>query len=154
MSNFGTYNTTAERVAAAIGPRTKAIMIAHTLGNPFDRSRRSRRSPKQHGLFLVEDNCDAVGSTYKGQVTGTFGDLATVSFYPAHHLTMGEGGCVLTNRPEARPASSSRCGTGAATAGASPGEDNTCHKRFEPAAGRPAIRVRPQVHLLATSGTT
>ncbi|MER7849842.1 DegT/DnrJ/EryC1/StrS family aminotransferase, partial [Kitasatospora sp. NPDC096077] len=93
---LGTYNTTADRVARAIGPKTRAIIIAHALGNPFEVTEIAQLAD-EHGLFLIEDNCDAVGSTYDGQLTGSFGDLSTVSFYPAHHLTMGEGGCVLTS---------------------------------------------------------
>src|SRR2546430_185598 len=84
-----------ERIEAAIGPKTKAIMIAHSLGNPFPVAEVAALAESRN-LFLVEDNCDAVGSYYRGKMTGTFGDLTTVSFYPAHHLTMGEGGCVLT----------------------------------------------------------
>ena len=93
-----TYNTTAERVERAIGPRTRAIMIAHALGNPFQ-AREIEEIARDRGLFLVEDDCDAVGSFYEGRATGSFGDLSTVSFYPAHHITMGEGGCVLTSNP-------------------------------------------------------
>src|SRR5690606_24260972 len=82
---LGTYNTTPERVADAIGPRTRAIMMAHSLGNPYA-VREIAELATERGLFLIEDNCDAVGSTYEGKLTGTFGDLATVSFYPAHHI--------------------------------------------------------------------
>ncbi|MER5393919.1 lipopolysaccharide biosynthesis protein RfbH, partial [Saccharopolyspora sp. NPDC002686] len=126
---LGTYNTTPERVAAAIGPRTKAIMMAHSLGNPFAVAEIAELA-EQHGLLLVEDNCDAVGSTYRGQLTGTFGDLATVSFYPAHHITMGEGGCVLTdNLALARIVESLR--DWGRDCWCEPGEDNRCFKRFD-----------------------
>lgn len=126
---LGTYNTTPERVAAAIGPRTKAIMMAHSLGNPFA-VREIAELADQHELFLIEDNCDAVGSRYAGKPTGTFGDLATVSFYPAHHITMGEGGCVLTdNLALARLVESLR--DWGRDCWCEPGEDNKCFKRFD-----------------------
>jgi CDP-4-dehydro-6-deoxyglucose reductase, E1 len=83
---------------AALSDRTRAVIFAHTLGNPFDLGAVTAFA-KKHGLWLIEDCCDALGSTYGGQKVGTFGDLATVSFYPAHHITMGEGGCVLTDKP-------------------------------------------------------
>ncbi|GAA1439512.1 lipopolysaccharide biosynthesis protein RfbH [Nocardiopsis tropica] len=123
-----TYNTTAERVERAIGPRTRAIMIAHALGNPFQ-AREIAQIAEDRGLFLVEDNCDAVGSLYDGQVTGSFGDLSTVSFYPAHHITMGEGGCVLTsNLLLARVVESMR--DWGRDCWCEPGESDTCRKRF------------------------
>ncbi|WP_434598883.1 lipopolysaccharide biosynthesis protein RfbH [Streptomyces sp. A5-4] len=126
---LGTYNTTAERVAQAIGPKTRAIMIAHALGNPFEVAEIAQLA-KDNDLFFVEDNCDAVGSTYKGQLTGTFGDFATVSFYPAHHLTMGEGGIVLTNDLKmARVVESLR--DWGRDCWCEPGKSNTCFKRFE-----------------------
>ena len=126
--SIGTYNAIPEQIEEAIGPKTRAIFMAHTLGNPFDLDM-VIELVKKYDLWLIEDNCDAVGSTYRGKLTGTFGHLATVSFYPAHHMTMGEGGCVLTNDEElARIARSFRdwgrdcyCG---------PGENNTCGKRF------------------------
>ncbi|MGW3960883.1 lipopolysaccharide biosynthesis protein RfbH [Amycolatopsis sp. NPDC005003] len=125
---LGTYNTTAERVAAAIGPRTRAIMMAHALGNPFEAAE-IRALADEHGLFLVEDNCDAVGSTYRGRLTGTFGDLATVSFYPAHHITTGEGGCVLTgDLGLARIVEQLR--DWGRDCWCEPGEDDTCARRF------------------------
>ena len=89
---LGTYNPTVERIEEAITPRTRAIVLAHTLGNPFDLDGVVRLA-RERGLWLIEDNCDALGSTWRGRPTGAFGDLATVSFYPAHHITMGEGGC-------------------------------------------------------------
>ncbi|MBW5425253.1 lipopolysaccharide biosynthesis protein RfbH [Streptomyces sp. BG9H] len=127
--DLGTYNATADRVAAAIGPRTRAIMIAHALGNPFEVAEIAQLA-EDHDLFLIEDNCDAVGSTYDGQLTGTFGDLTTVSFYPAHHLTMGEGGCVLTaNLALARIVESLR--DWGRDCWCEPGESNKCLKRFD-----------------------
>ncbi|QKW21686.1 lipopolysaccharide biosynthesis protein RfbH [Kitasatospora sp. NA04385] len=126
---LGTYNTTAERVAAAIGPKTRAIIIAHALGNPFEVGEVAQLA-KEHGLYLIEDDCDAVGATYDGKPTGTFGDLTTVSFYPAHHLTMGEGGCVLTsNLALARIVESLR--DWGRDCWCEPGVNNTCFKRFE-----------------------
>lgn len=128
------YNSTAERIAQAIGPRTRAIMIAHALGNPFEAAEVAELA-KDHDLFFVEDNCDAVGSTYDGRLTGTFGDLTTVSFYPAHHLTMGEGGCVLTsNLKLARVVESLR--DWGRDCWCEPGESNTCLKRFDQQLGR------------------
>ncbi|MFD4175955.1 MULTISPECIES: lipopolysaccharide biosynthesis protein RfbH [Streptomyces] len=126
---LGTYNTTAERVAQAIGPKTRAIMIAHALGNPFEVAEIAQLA-KDHDLFLVEDNCDAVGSTYQGKRTGTFGDLTTVSFYPAHHLTMGEGGIVVTSDLKlARVVESLR--DWGRDCWCEPGKNNTCFKRFD-----------------------
>ncbi|MEV4754137.1 lipopolysaccharide biosynthesis protein RfbH [Micromonospora sp. NPDC049559] len=125
---LGTYNTTAERVAAAVGPRTRAIMIAHALGNPYEVEEIARLAEERE-LFLIEDNCDAVGSTYRGRLTGTFGDLTTVSFYPAHHITTGEGGCVLTNNLAlARIVESMR--DWGRDCWCEPGESDTCQKRF------------------------
>ncbi|TDB80633.1 lipopolysaccharide biosynthesis protein RfbH [Micromonospora sp. KC721] len=124
-----TYNTTPERVAAAVGPRTRAVMMAHTLGNPFAVAEVAEIA-EQHNLFLIEDNCDALGSTYRGRPTGSFGDLATVSFYPAHHITMGEGGCVVTdNLALARVVESLR--DWGRDCWCEPGEDNRCFKRFD-----------------------
>ncbi|MFI5807674.1 lipopolysaccharide biosynthesis protein RfbH [Streptomyces sp. NPDC051561] len=126
---LGTYNTTAARVEQAIGPRTRAIIIAHALGNPFEVAEIAQLA-EEHDLFLIEDNCDAVGSTYDGKLTGTFGDLTTVSFYPAHHLTMGEGGCVLTgNLALARIVESLR--DWGRDCWCEPGESNKCLKRFD-----------------------
>jgi CDP-6-deoxy-D-xylo-4-hexulose-3-dehydrase len=125
---LGTYNTTVDRIEAAIGPRTRAIMIAHALGNPFPADEVAQLA-EDRGLFFVEDNCDAVGSLYRGRLTGTFGDVSTVSFYPAHHITMGEGGCVLTaNLALARIIESMR--DWGRDCWCEPGEDNTCRKRF------------------------
>jgi CDP-6-deoxy-D-xylo-4-hexulose-3-dehydrase len=126
---LGTYNTTPDRVAQAIGPRTRAIMIAHALGNPFA-AREIAELAAEHELFFVEDNCDAVGSTYGRRLTGTFGDFSTVSFYPAHHLTMGEGGCVLTaDLTLARIVESLR--DWGRDCWCEPGESDRCRKRFK-----------------------
>ncbi|MDJ0466241.1 lipopolysaccharide biosynthesis protein RfbH [Streptomyces sp. H27-C3] len=126
---LGTYNTTPERIEAAIGPRTRAIMIAHSLGNPFAAAEVAQIA-SDHNLFLIEDNCDAVGSTYRGKPTGTFGDISTVSFYPAHHIAMGEGGCVLTdNLVLGRIIESLR--DWGRDCWCEPGEDNRCFKRFD-----------------------
>lgn len=130
---LGTYNTTAERIEEAIGPRTRAIMMAHALGNPFPAAEVAELAGR-HGLFLIEDNCDAVGSSYQGRLTGGFGDLATVSFYPAHHLTMGEGGCVLTrNLTLARIVESIR--DWGRDCWCEPGEDDRCLRRFDQSFG-------------------
>jgi CDP-6-deoxy-D-xylo-4-hexulose-3-dehydrase len=125
---LGTYTPTIDRIEAAIGPRTKAVMIAHTMGVPFE-LKELKDLCVRRGLWLVEDNCDALGSRYDGQYTGTFGDLSTVSFYPAHHITMGEGGAVMTNDDGlAHIARSFRdWGRDCYCAG---GENNTCGKRF------------------------
>jgi CDP-6-deoxy-D-xylo-4-hexulose-3-dehydrase len=96
-----TYEIDVTKLEAAYSPKTKAVMIAHTLGNVFDLDAVTAFC-KKYNLWLVEDCCDALGSTYKGQKVGTFGDIATVSFYPAHHITMGEGGAVLTDKPRCR----------------------------------------------------
>lgn len=93
--NLGDYNAIPDRLRKAVGPRTRAIMLAHTLGVPFPLDD-AMRLAKKHNLWLVEDNCDALGARYRGKLTGTFGHLSTFSFYPAHHITMGEGGCVAT----------------------------------------------------------
>ncbi|MDP9263653.1 MAG: lipopolysaccharide biosynthesis protein RfbH [Acidobacteriota bacterium] len=123
-----TYNVDASQLAAALSERTRAIILAHTLGNPFDVDKVTAFA-KQHNLWLIEDCCDAVGATYKGQKVGTFGDLATVSFYPAHHITMGEGGCVLTNQPLLKTLVESFRDWGR-DCWCDPGKDNTCGKRF------------------------
>ncbi|MDQ3705915.1 MAG: lipopolysaccharide biosynthesis protein RfbH [Chloroflexota bacterium] len=126
---MGTYDVDVRYLEEAISPRTKAIMIAHTLGNPFNVDAITDVA-KRHDLWLVEDNCDGVGSTYKGKLTGGFGDVSTVSFYPAHHITMGEGGCVLTNRPKLKTLIESFRDWGR-DCWCDPGKDNTCGKRFE-----------------------
>ena len=97
--NPRTLNVDVGQLELARGPKTKAVMLAHTLGNPFDLDAVSAFC-RQHNLWLIEDNCDALGATYKGRYTGTFGDIATSSFYPPHHITMGEGGAVYTNNKD------------------------------------------------------
>lgn len=124
-----TYNVDPSKVEEAVGPKTRAIMIAHTLGNPFDLGAITRIA-KTHDLWLVEDCCDALGSTYDGQSVGTFGDVGTLSFYPAHHITMGEGGAVFTNNALLRRALASIRDWGR-DCWCDPGMDNTCGKRFK-----------------------
>lgn len=124
-----TANALPDRIADAIGPKTRAIMLAHTLGNPFDLDA-IQALAKQHDLYLIEDNCDAFGSQYNGQMTGTFGDLATLSFYPAHHITTGEGGAVLTNDTDLNRHVESFRDWGR-DCWCKPGKDNTCGKRFD-----------------------
>lgn len=123
-----THNIDATKVEAAIRPKTKAIMLAHSLGNPFNLDVITALC-KKYGLWLIEDCCDALGSTYRGQMVGTFGDIATLSFYPAHHITMGEGGAVFTNSDELRTIAESFRDWGRACF-CPPGKDNTCGKRF------------------------
>ena len=123
-----TYNIDATRVEAAITSRTKAIMLAHTLGNPYNLSEITSLC-KKYGLWLIEDCCDALGSTYNGQLVGTFGDIGTLSFYPAHHITMGEGGAVFTNNLELKQIAESFRDWGR-DCYCPPGKDNTCGKRF------------------------
>ena len=124
-----TYNIDATQLEAALSSKTRAVMVAHTLGNPFDLAAVTD-FVRRHDLWLVEDCCDAVGSLYDGKQVGTFGDLATVSFYPAHHMTMGEGGCVLTDKPMLRTISESFRDWGR-DCWCEPGKDNTCGKRFK-----------------------
>jgi CDP-6-deoxy-D-xylo-4-hexulose-3-dehydrase len=124
-----TYNIDVSQLEAARSPRSRAVMVAHTLGNPFDLGAVVEFA-RRHDLWLVEDCCDAVGATYRGQRVGTFGDLATVSFYPAHHITMGEGGCVLTDSPRLKTLVESFRDWGR-DCWCDPGKDNTCGKRFD-----------------------
>jgi len=132
--NFGDYTAIPDRLAEAIGPKTKAIMMAHTLGVPFNLDVVMELVEK-HDLWLIEDNCDALGSKYMDHLTGTFGHLSTFSFYPAHHITMGEGGCIATSNDDlARIARSFRdWGRDCYCAG---GENNTCGKRYGQQFGR------------------
>jgi CDP-4-dehydro-6-deoxyglucose reductase, E1 len=123
-----TYNIKAEEIEAAITPKTKVIMIAHTLGNPFNLEVVKAIADK-HNLWLVEDNCDALGATYNGKKTGTFGDISTLSFYPAHHITMGEGGAVLINNKQLKKVAESFRDWGR-DCWCPPGQDNTCGIRF------------------------
>jgi CDP-6-deoxy-D-xylo-4-hexulose-3-dehydrase len=124
-----TYNIDVKKLEEALSERTRAVVIAHTLGNPFDLGAVTE-FVRKHDLWLVEDCCDAVGATYNGQKVGTFGDLATVSFYPAHHITMGEGGCVLTEKPLLKTLVESFRDWGR-DCWCEPGKENTCGKRFD-----------------------
>jgi CDP-6-deoxy-D-xylo-4-hexulose-3-dehydrase len=123
------YNIDVSQLELALSERTRAIMAAHTLGNPFDLGAVTAFARK-HNLWLIEDCCDAVGATFQGRKVGTFGDLATVSFYPAHHITMGEGGCVCTDRPILKRVAESFRDWGR-DCWCAPGKDNTCGKRFQ-----------------------
>jgi len=123
-----TYNIDPAKVEAAISPRTKAIMLAHTLGNPYNLAAVVALC-KKHNLWLIEDCCDALGSTYDGKLVGTFGDIGTLSFYPAHHITMGEGGAVFTNNDQLKQIAESFRDWGR-DCYCPPGKDNTCKKRF------------------------
>jgi len=125
---LGTYNIDPAKIEAAITPKTKAIMLAHTLGNPYDLDTITALA-KKHNLWLIEDCCDALGSIYNGKLCGTFGDIGTLSFYPAHHITMGEGGAVFTNNDQLRQIVESIRDWGR-DCYCQPGKDNTCGKRF------------------------
>ncbi|CAN1563230.1 WecE Predicted pyridoxal phosphate-dependent enzyme apparently involved in regulation of cell wall biogenesis [Burkholderiaceae bacterium] len=122
------HNIDASKIEAAITPKTKAIMLAHSLGNPFNLDVVTGLC-KKYNLWLVEDCCDALGTTYRGQMVGTFGDIATLSFYPAHHITMGEGGAVFTKHDELKVIAESIRDWGR-DCYCQPGKDNTCGKRF------------------------
>lgn len=126
--DLATHNIDASLIEAAISPKTKAIMLAHSLGNPFNLDVVTALC-KKYNLWLVEDCCDALGATYNGQMVGTFGDIATLSFYPAHHITMGEGGVVFTNNSELKLIAESFRDWGR-DCYCPPGKDNTCDKRF------------------------
>jgi CDP-4-dehydro-6-deoxyglucose reductase, E1 len=126
---LGTYGPVVAQLEAAVSERTRAIMIAHMLGNPFDLDAVTALAQK-HDLYLIEDCCDAVGATYRGRPVGSFGDIATVSFYPAHHITMGEGGCVLTQKPAMKRLIESFRDWGR-DCWCETGKDNTCGKRFD-----------------------
>lgn len=126
---LGTYNVNAELIEAAITPRTRAIMLAHTLGNPFNLAV-VRELCDRYGLWLIEDCCDALGSTYNGKLVGSFGDIGTLSFYPAHHITMGEGGAVFTGSPRLKRIIESFRDWGR-DCYCAPGTDNTCGQRFD-----------------------
>lgn len=125
---LGTYNIDASLIEAAISPRTKAVMLAHTLGNPYNLEAITALC-RRHGLWLIEDCCDALGSTYDGRLVGSFGDIGTLSFYPAHHITMGEGGAVFSRHPELLRIAESFRDWGR-DCYCAPGKDNTCGKRF------------------------
>ncbi len=126
---LGTYDANPDMLREAIGPQTRAIMLAHTLGNPFDLSA-VQELCKKHRLWLIEDSCDALGSMYDGKRTGSFGDTATASFYPAHHITTGEGGAVFVKSPLVRKQVESFRDWGR-DCYCETGHDNTCLKRFE-----------------------
>ena len=123
-----TYNIQPDLLEAAVTPRTRAIVLAHTLGNPFNLDE-VMRVAKRHNLLVVEDCCDALGARYDGQMVGTFGDVGTLSFYPAHHITMGEGGAVFTNHPELKRQLESIRDWGR-DCYCDPGTDDTCGRRF------------------------
>lgn len=125
---LGTYNIDATKIEEAISPRTRAIMLAHTLGNPYNLDVVVALC-KKHNLWLIEDCCDALGSTYDGKLVGTFGDIGTLSFYPAHHITMGEGGAVFTNNDTLRQIAESFRDWGR-DCYCPPGKENTCGRRF------------------------
>jgi CDP-6-deoxy-D-xylo-4-hexulose-3-dehydrase len=123
-----TYNIKVEDIEKAITPKTKAIMLAHALGNPFN-LREVMAIAKKYNLWVIEDDCDSLGATYEGKKTGTFGDLATLSFYPAHHITMGEGGAVLINNASLKKVAESFRDWGR-DCWCAPGKDNTCGERY------------------------
>lgn len=126
--DLATYNINVDQLKKAISHKTKAIMIAHTLGNPFNLEVISKIA-KKYDLWLIEDDCDSLGSTYNGKKTGSFGDLATLSFYPAHHITMGEGGAVIINNSKLRKIATSFRDWGR-DCWCDPGIDNTCGTRY------------------------
>ncbi len=128
-TELGYYNPSVDSISEAIGPKTRGIFIAHTLGNPYDAAQ-VRELAKSYKLWFIEDNCDALGSSINGQLTGTFGDLSTLSMYPAHHITTGEGGSVFTNNPLLKVLVESYREWGR-DCWCEPGKDNTCGKRFE-----------------------
>lgn len=126
---LGTYDAIGDRLREAVSPKTRAVMMAHTLGNPFDLDTVLELC-KEHKMWLVEDSCDALGSTYSGNRVGSFGDVSTFSFYPAHHITTGEGGAVLCRSPLVRRQAESFRDWGR-DCYCAPGEDNTCEKRYQ-----------------------
>jgi|TARA_B100000902_G_scaffold392492_1_gene444971 CDP-6-deoxy-D-xylo-4-hexulose-3-dehydrase len=128
-AKLGTYNIDADLIEKSITEKTKGIVLAHTLGNPFDLDKIMKIKEK-YGLFLVEDMCDAFGATHGEKFVGNFGEVATLSFYPAHHITTGEGGAVLTNIPKLKKIIESLRDWGR-DCYCPPGEDNTCKKRFD-----------------------
>ncbi|HCN84419.1 MAG TPA: lipopolysaccharide biosynthesis protein RfbH [Sphingobacteriaceae bacterium] len=126
--DIATHNILSEEIEKAVSAKTKAIMVAHSLGNPFDLDEVTRVA-KKYNLWAVEDDCDSLGATYRGKKTGTFGDISTFSFYPAHHITMGEGGAVVINNPELVKIAESFRDWGR-DCYCEPGKDNTCGCRF------------------------
>jgi CDP-6-deoxy-D-xylo-4-hexulose-3-dehydrase len=127
--DLATYVAKEEELEAAVSPRTRAIMMAHTLGNPFNLDLVARLAEK-HNLWVIEDSCDGLGGTYKGKTLGSFGDLSTFSFYPAHHITTGEGGAVLAKKASMKPIVESFRDWGR-DCWCAPGCDNTCLKRYD-----------------------
>ena len=127
--DLATYNIQVDKIESAISSKTKAIMLAHTLGNPFNLDE-VKRIAEKYNLWLIEDCCDALGTTYNNQMVGTFGDIATLSFYPAHHITTGEGGAVFTQSPKLNKLIESFRDWGR-DCFCNPGVDNTCGKRFD-----------------------
>jgi CDP-6-deoxy-D-xylo-4-hexulose-3-dehydrase len=128
-SELRTYNADLSQFERALSPRTRAVILAHTLGNPYD-AQAVHDFCRAHGLWMIEDTCDAVGATWNERQVGTFGDLATVSFYPAHHMTMGEGGAVMMRSPKLRKIVESIRDWGR-DCWCAPGKENTCGKRFD-----------------------
>ena len=128
-AELGTYDANADRLREAVGPKTRAIVMAHTLGNPFNLDVVMELAA-EHDLWVVEDTCDAVGATYRGKPAGSYGHISTASFYPAHHITMGEGGCVMTQKKALRKIIESYRDWGR-DCWCPPGHDNTCGKRFD-----------------------
>ena len=128
-ADLNSLNIDVSKIEEAISSKTKGIVIAHTLGIPFE-VEEIMKIAKKYNLFVLEDNCDALGSKYKNKFTGTFGDICTLSFYPAHHITTGEGGAVCTNNPKLKKLIESFRDWGR-DCYCPPGEDNTCKKRFE-----------------------
>lgn len=126
--NMGTYDIQLEKIEKAISKKTKAIMLAHTLGNPY-RVKEIKEICDKYNLWLVEDCCDALGSKYNNKIVGNYGDISTLSFYPAHHITMGEGGAVFTNNPKLKRIAESIRDWGR-DCYCKPGKDNTCKRRF------------------------
>jgi CDP-6-deoxy-D-xylo-4-hexulose-3-dehydrase len=126
--DIATHNVKSDMIEAAVSPKTKAIMIAHSLGNPFDLDE-VMRVARKYNLWVIEDDCDSFGATYRNKKTGTFGDISTFSFYPAHHITMGEGGAVVINNPELAKIAESFRDWGR-DCYCEPGKDNTCGCRF------------------------
>ncbi len=127
--DLGTYNINVNELEKALSPKTRAVMLAHTLGNPFNLSE-VKKFCDDNKLFLIEDCCDSLGSTYNKQHVGTLGDLATLSFYPAHHITMGEGGAIYSNKPKLKKTLMAIRDWGR-DCWCEPGQDNSCNKRFE-----------------------
>jgi CDP-6-deoxy-D-xylo-4-hexulose-3-dehydrase len=125
----GSFNIDANQIKKKINSKTKGIVLAHTLGNPFNLNK-IKEICEDHNLFLMEDMCDAFGSTYDGKMVGQFGDVSTLSFYPAHHITTGEGGAVLTNKPKLKKIIESLRDWGR-DCYCPPGQDNTCKKRYD-----------------------